>query len=160
MEILVAILIIALIAAVVYIVLQRRSAGPGAGARSGLPRSSDSPLPRRSRASARQDPMAAAIQEHADATDPHEVVAAEQRLRAQAQQVAAGMDGGGLSGAVPTDGNGHAGTGYGQVGSPRVDDELEHPPDPATPADYDSRNYDGRRAEDWQAYQDRRDAER
>ncbi len=157
MEILVAILIIALIAAVVYIVMQRRSAGPGAGARrSGLPRSSDSPLPRRSRASARQDPMAAAVQEHADATDPHEVVAAEQRLRAQAQQVAAGMEGGGLSGAVPTDGNGHAGTGYDQVGSPRTDDELEHPPDPAIPADYDSRNYDGRRAEDWQAYQDRR----
>jgi hypothetical protein len=121
--------------------------------------------------------MAAAVEEHAQATDPHEVVAAEQRLRAQARQVAAGMSADanpptaadyqpgapafddGSSAHVPPS-NGHAGSGYGQVGSPRVDDALERPPDPEIPADYDSRNYDGRRAEDWQAYQDRRDAER
>ena len=35
--------------------------------------------------------MAAAVEEHAQATDPHDVVVAEQRLQAQAAQVSAGM---------------------------------------------------------------------
>jgi hypothetical protein len=87
MELLVAILIIAVIAAVAYAFMQRRSA-TGAG---GIGRSDASPLPRRSRASASRDPMAAAVHEHANATDPHDAVIAEQRLQAQASQVAAGL---------------------------------------------------------------------
>ena len=87
MEILVAILIIALIAAVVFAVMQRR---PGAGRGLGRPRTS--PLPRRDRGTARRDPMATAVAEHAEATDPQDVVAAEERLRAQARQVAAPLN--------------------------------------------------------------------
>ena len=87
MEILVAILIIALIAAVVFAVMQRRPAGGR-----GLGHSRTSPLSRRDRGTARRDPMAAAVVEHAEATGPHEVAAAEERLRAQARQVAAPLN--------------------------------------------------------------------
>jgi len=89
MEILVVILIIAVIAALAFAFMQRRGAtGAGAG---GLGGRGDSPLPRRSRASAARDPMAAAVHEHANATDPHDAAIAEQRLQAQAGQVAAGL---------------------------------------------------------------------
>jgi hypothetical protein len=86
MDILVAILIIALIAAGAYIVMQRKR---GAATRMGGARGT--PLPRRGRVSARRDPMAAAVAEHARATDPAAAAAAEQRLQAQARQVAAGL---------------------------------------------------------------------
>jgi hypothetical protein len=83
MEILVVILIIALIAAVAFIVIGQRRPG-GAG---GL-RRSRSPITR-GRSVPRNDPMAAAVVEHAQVTDPADVPAAEQRLKAQARQVAA-----------------------------------------------------------------------
>ena len=86
MEILVAILIIALIAAAAYIVLQRR---PGGAPQVGGPRAS--PLGRRDRGVRHGDSMAAAVHAHAQATDPADVVAAEQRLQAQARNVAASM---------------------------------------------------------------------
>jgi hypothetical protein len=91
MDILVAILIIALIAAGAYIVMQRKRDAPTrvGGARG-------TPLPRRGRVSARRDPMAAAVAEHARATDPADAAAAEQRLQAQARQVAAGLQSGAL----------------------------------------------------------------
>lgn len=86
MTILVVLLIVALIAAAAYIVMQRRAGGVR-----GVGRPANSPLPRRGRVSAHRDPMAAAVADHAQATDPQEAMAAEQRLRAQARQVAAGL---------------------------------------------------------------------
>jgi hypothetical protein len=86
MEILVAILIIALIAAVAFAVIQRR---PGAVRGLGGPRTARAAV--RTRRPPRNDPMAAAVVEHAQAIEPAEVVVAEQRLKAQARQVAAGM---------------------------------------------------------------------
>jgi len=87
MDILVAIVVIALIAAVAFVVIQRRPGGAG-----GLSRSrSTSPLDRRGPRTRHSDPMAAAVAEHAEATDPQDVIAAEQRLKAQARQVAAPM---------------------------------------------------------------------
>lgn len=85
MEIVVAILIIALIAAVAFAVIQRRPDGAG-----GLTRSRRGPVTRQGRVP-RDDPMAAAVVEHAEAIDPADVVVAEQRLKAQARQVAAPM---------------------------------------------------------------------
>jgi hypothetical protein len=89
MVILVAILIIAVIAAVAYAVWQRRQVGAP-----GVARPHRSPVARRSRGVARHDPMAAAVAEHAQATDPADVIVAEQRLQAQARNVAAGMQAG------------------------------------------------------------------
>ena len=89
MIILVAILIIAVIAAVAYAVMQRRKVGAP-----GLERPHRSPIGRPARGVARNDPMAAAVAEHAQATDPADVIAAEQRLQAQARNVSAGMQGG------------------------------------------------------------------
>jgi hypothetical protein len=86
MEILVAILIIAVIAALAFAVMQRRRVGTG-----GLDRPRNAPAGRRDRGIARRDPMAAAVAEHARATDPADVVVAEQRLRAEARNVAAGL---------------------------------------------------------------------
>jgi hypothetical protein len=85
MEILVAILIIALVAAVAFAVIQRR---PG-GVR-GLGGARTAPAAVRTRRPPRSDPMAAAVVEHAQAMEPAEVAVAEQRLQAQARQVAAG----------------------------------------------------------------------
>ncbi len=88
MGILVAILIIAVIAALAFAFMQRRRATAGAAG---------PVLPGRSRVGrsqpvgARRDPMRAAVMEHANATDPHDAAVAEQRLQAQAGQVAAGM---------------------------------------------------------------------
>lgn len=86
MDILVAIVVIALIAAVAFVVIQRRPGGVG-----GLSRSRTAPLGRRGPRTRHSDPMAAAVAEHAEATDPQDVIAAEQRLKAQARQVAAPM---------------------------------------------------------------------
>lgn len=84
MEFVVAILIIALIAAIAFAVMQRRPAGT----RGAL---SARPFGRRTRGIARRDPMAAAVVEHAEATHPADVVVAEQRLQSEARQVAAGL---------------------------------------------------------------------
>jgi len=84
MDILVALLIIALVAAIAFAVVRRRPSGAG---RFEGPRAS--PLGRRHRGVARHDPMAAAVEEHARAMDPADVVVAEQRLRAEARNVAA-----------------------------------------------------------------------
>jgi len=86
MEIFVAIVIIVVIAAIAFAVMQRRSAGAR-----GVGRPRSSPLGRRERGVPRSDPMASAVAEHAQAMDPQDVVAAEQRMRAQARQVAAGL---------------------------------------------------------------------
>jgi hypothetical protein len=83
MEILVAILVIALIAAIGFAVMQR---GP-AQAR-GRRHRRTAPI-RRARRVPRSDPMMAAVVDHAEAIDPADVVAAEQRLQAQAREVAA-----------------------------------------------------------------------
>ncbi|MDX6689479.1 MAG: hypothetical protein QOG15_936 [Solirubrobacteraceae bacterium] len=172
MEILVAILIIALIAAIAFIVMQRRPAGARvAGARR--------PFDRHTRRNARRDPMTAAVVEHAEATDPHDVVVAEQRMRAEARRVAAPMQaeaqrvedqraadavsGGG--GAYPRD---PSVAGYGQpvadpaytepvadpaYGQPVADPAYTEPVgDPAYEEDdprYNDRRYDGRLAADW-----------
>jgi hypothetical protein len=86
MWILVAIIVIALVAAVAFSVVRRPRDGIRAA---GRPRRS--PLRRRGLGASRRDPMAAAVAEHARALDPHDVVVAEQRLQAQARQVAAGL---------------------------------------------------------------------
>jgi hypothetical protein len=104
MDILVAILIIAAIAAVAFVVLRRK---PGAVAGAGRPHAS--PLGRPGRVSRRSDPMAAAVAEHAQATHPADVVAAEQQLRAQARSVAAGLNGSAAAA--------HADPAYGQPAS-------------------------------------------
>ena len=88
MEILVAILIIAVLAALAFAVMQRRRGPAGAG----LGRSRSSPIGRRGAAAGR-DPMAAAVAEHAAATDPRDVVVAEQRLQAQAGLESARLQG-------------------------------------------------------------------
>lgn len=86
MEILIAILVIALIAALAFVLMQRRAAVGGArgpGQTRAVPTD-------RTRAP-RGDPMADAVVSHAQATDPQEVRLEEERLRAQANRVAAGL---------------------------------------------------------------------
>ncbi|HEV7806855.1 MAG TPA: hypothetical protein VGO80_13610 [Solirubrobacteraceae bacterium] len=89
MEIFVAILVIAVVAAVAFAVIQRRRGPAGAGGRD----RARSPIGRRGRAVAGRDPMAAAVADHAAATDPHDVVVAEQRLQAQAAHESARLQG-------------------------------------------------------------------
>lgn len=142
MEILVVILVVALVVAIAYGVAQRRPAG--------LARQSGSPLPRRGRAAASRDPMAAAVADHAEATDPQDAALAEQRLRAQASKVAAGMQGAGPPAAAGHEQDGA--TGYAVPASTLA--PADQPIDQRTsgaelPADYDDRLHDGRRAEDW-----------
>jgi hypothetical protein len=84
MEILVAVLVVALLAGLAFVALQRRPGGAP-----GLRRPRASAPSVRARRRPRTDSMTAAVVEHAQVTDPAEVPAAEQRLRAQAQQVAA-----------------------------------------------------------------------
>lgn len=87
MELLVAILIIAVLGAVAFAVIQRRRGGAAP-----LGRTHGSPLPTARRGSARSNhPMAAAVEEHAQAVDPHDAAVAEQRLQARAGEVAAGL---------------------------------------------------------------------
>jgi hypothetical protein len=171
MEILVAILIIALLAAIAFAVRQRR---PGGAQRLGGPAASP---PGRRRGVGRADPMAAAVAEHARATDPADVVVAEQRLRAQARQVAAGLgahaaatpatayDGGAPTaasyGAVPA--AAATGPGYGPAASsasyadPHADGAIDPASgrrvdgydDPKNDPRYNDPRYDGRLAADW-----------
>lgn len=91
MGILVAILIIALIAAAAYVAYtamqrKRQAAAPGIDHHRGA-----APVGRRDRGAVGGDSMAAAVADHAQATDPHEVVAAEHRLQANARNVASGL---------------------------------------------------------------------
>jgi hypothetical protein len=86
MDIFVAILIIAFVAAVAFAVVQRRRFRAA-----GLDRPHGAPVASRGGGLARHDPMAAAVAEHARATDPGDVVVAEQRLRAAARDVASGL---------------------------------------------------------------------
>jgi hypothetical protein len=90
MDILVAIIIIAAIAGIIFAWVQRRHASSP-----GVKRPGTQPFPRRRRGVvARHDPMAAAVAEHAQAMDPAEVVVAEQRLQAEARSVSARMQSG------------------------------------------------------------------
>ena len=85
MEILVAILLVALIAVVAFAVMQRR-ARPRA-----VRRPVAAPVGHR-REIPRSDPMAAAVVDHAEAIEPRDVIVAEQRLQARARSVAAGLN--------------------------------------------------------------------
>lgn len=107
METLVAILIIAVLAAVAFIALRRRPGGMP-----GVDRRHAAPVGRRGRVGRPADPMAAAVAAHAQATDPADVVAAEQRLRAEARNVAAGMNGTGVAHTGPAYAQPPPGTGY------------------------------------------------
>lgn len=155
MEILVAILIIALIAAVAFIALRRQPRGvPGVGRRRAAP------LGRRDRGVRPADPMAAAVADHARATDPAEVVAAEQRLRAEARNIAAGMQG--AAAAAPayaaTTSNGYYAPASAAASTdPNLDNEFDPQTgrrvggfeDPAADPRLDDSRYDGRLAADW-----------
>ena len=158
MELLVVILIIALVAAVAFIVLRRNPRGiPGAAGRPGAP-----PLGRRRAGARPSDPMAAAVADHARATDPADVVAAEQRLRAEARRVAAGMNGGGVAHAGPGSAP-PASAGYYAPASaaaspdPNVDREFDPQTgqrvdgyeDPGSDPRLNDSRYDGRLAADW-----------
>jgi hypothetical protein len=115
MGLLVAILVIALVAALAFAVIQRRRGAPALGA------VGRSPIGRR-RGVAGRDPMAAAVADHAAATDPHDVVVAEQRLQAQAGLESARLQGQARSQQVPP-------VGYDDtfVGDPRIDGYVEPP---------------------------------
>ncbi len=146
MGLLVAILIIALVAAAATIILQGR---PG-GIR-GVGRPAKSPLPRRGRVSARRDPMAAAVADHARATDPQDAMAAEQRLRAQARAVAAGLHAeagsapGATAYAAPPAGAGYADRRIDPATGARTDGYG----DPANDPRMNDRRYEGRLAADY-----------
>jgi hypothetical protein len=167
MDFLVAILVLAAAAAVVFAIMQRRPAGARR-----LHRPRADPIGRRPRGAVRRDPMAAAVADHARATDPAEVVAAERRLRAQARQVASGMQASpGVNGytpvgyagdpavaPVPAAGPGSYAYPAGEV--PPTDPGLDKHFDPVTgeridgydAADdprYNDPKYDGRLAADW-----------
>lgn len=92
MEILIAVLLLIIIVGALVFAWTRF--GPGAQGRvAGLPgRSGGIRGDRRARAAARHgDPMAEAVERHAQATDPHEAAEAELALRAQANRVASEM---------------------------------------------------------------------
>jgi len=86
MEILVAILVIALIAAIAFVVMRRRPGGDRGLGRQRSPR-----IARRQRRVPPNDPMAAAVEEQMRATDPHDLAVSEQRLQAEARRKAATM---------------------------------------------------------------------
>ena len=89
MEILLVVLLVVVVAALAFSVFHARRQRDAITA-GHLRRGTPSPLPRQSRR-ARRHPMADAVQEHARAMDPQEVVAAEHRLQAEASRVASGM---------------------------------------------------------------------
>jgi hypothetical protein len=170
MEILVAILIIVAIAAIAFAVVRSRPANLR-----DLDRRRASPLGRRRGGVARHDPMAAAVEEHARAMDPADVVIAEQRLQAQARQVAAGMHNGVRAGEQPiAPGQVPPGAAYGAPPAayapaaggippavysddPNLDADLDPVTgeriggyeDPANDPRLHDRRYDGRLAADW-----------
>ena len=139
MEILVALMIVAMAGAVAFLVMRER--GP-VGAT----------MPRR-------EPMASMVSEHARATDPAAVVAAEQRLQTRAHDGAAGLRGGAFAQPAP----------YGAplaiddedpivvYGSPLAEDphalearwRAARDADPMDDPRYADPRYDGRLAGDW-----------
>lgn len=89
MEILLVLIILAVIAAAVFMLVRSRRGAHG------LPgRGQQGPALRGRRGAARatrHDPMAEAVERHARATDPHEAAEAELRLQAQANRVASDL---------------------------------------------------------------------
>ena len=88
MEIVLVLVVLAVIAAAAFLYMRSRNAGPG------LPGRGRGPELRGRRGAARaarHDPMAEAVERHAQATDPHEAAEAELRLQAQANRVAADL---------------------------------------------------------------------
>ena len=136
MELLLVILLVVVIAAAAFAVLRARRQRDAIGADPG-PRATASPLPRQSRR-ARSHPMADAVQQHAQATDPQDVVAAEHRLQAEASRVASG-----LKADAHRDEHARADDQMAQA-DPYADPAMDGYADPAADP-YDSR-YDGRPA--------------
>jgi hypothetical protein len=90
MEILIVVLLVVIVAALAF-AWTKFGRGPhartaGLGGRRGGIRGT-----RGARAAARHDPMAEAVERHAQATDPHEAAEAELALRAQANRVASDL---------------------------------------------------------------------
>lgn len=88
MEILLVLIVLAVVAAAAFLYMRSRD---GAPARSSRGRGPALRGRRRTRAAARHDPMADAVERHAQATDPNEAAEAELRLQAQANRVAADL---------------------------------------------------------------------
>lgn len=89
MEIVLALIVIAVIATAAFMYMRSRNDGAP-----GLSRRDQGPVLRGRRGAARaarHDPMAEAVEHHAQATDPQEAAAAELRLQAQANRVAADL---------------------------------------------------------------------
>ncbi len=85
MEIVIALIVLAVIAAALLWMRSRDGApdlgGPGGGLRG----------PRRTRAAGRHDPMAEVVERHAMAIEPQEAAEAERDLQAQARRVASDL---------------------------------------------------------------------
>lgn len=88
MEILLVLIVVAAVAAAAFFWMRSRGVTPGRPGRGRGPALRGS---RRTRAAARHDPMADAVERHAMATDPHEAAEAELRMQAQANRVAADL---------------------------------------------------------------------
>lgn len=88
MEILLVLVVLAVVAGAAFLYMRSRD-GVAAGASRG--RGPALRGRRRTRAATRHDPMADAVERHAQATDPHEAAEAELRLQAQANRVASDL---------------------------------------------------------------------
>ena len=89
MEILLVLIVLAVIAGAAFMYMRSRGGAPGLPGRGG-----PGPALRGRRGAARatrHDPMAEAVERHAQATDPHEAAEAELRLQAQANRVASDL---------------------------------------------------------------------
>ena len=89
MELLLALVVLLVIAGAAFVYMRGRPGGAG-----GLRGGEQGPTlrgSRRARTASRHDPMAVAVERHAQATDPHEAAAEEQNLQAQARRVAADL---------------------------------------------------------------------
>lgn len=88
MEILLVLIVLAVLAAAAFLYMRSRGGAPGLSTRGRGPGLRGR---RRTRAATRHDPMADAVERHAQATDPHEAAEAELRLQAQANRVASDL---------------------------------------------------------------------
>lgn len=86
MDIVIALIVVALIAAAAFLWIRSRNGAPDLGGPAGGLRG-----PRRTRAAARHDPMAEVVERHAMAIEPQEAAEAERDLQAQARRVAADL---------------------------------------------------------------------
>ncbi len=86
MEILIALIVLAILAAGAFLWMRSRKRAPDLGGPGGGLRG-----PRRTRAAARHDPMAEVVERHAMAIEPQEATAAERDLQAQARRVASDL---------------------------------------------------------------------